>query len=157
MRDISFLTGTTALVKLDVTLTGYSTLPPGLPAVQPGVVRNRVTWIAIKQGGEWLIDFQQMTPLPPMPLNALARRKLFPCVATIGQCMMVQASPACSEKRRRVCPFMSPPCVRPDRRIRHTAGTTTVTRVSGLRGRAPRGHQACKREFQRAAAIVDEP
>jgi uncharacterized protein (TIGR02246 family) len=67
VRDVTFLTGTTALVQTDVTLTGYSSLPPGLPAVQPGVVRNRVTWVAIKRGGEWLIDFQQMTPLPPMP------------------------------------------------------------------------------------------
>lgn len=67
LRDLVFLTGTTALVKLDVTLTGYSMLPPGLPAVQPGVVRTRVTWVAEKRDGEWLIMHQQMTPLPPMP------------------------------------------------------------------------------------------
>ena len=65
LRGLTFLTGTTALVKLDVTLTGFSALPPGLPAVEPGVVRNRVTWIAVKRGGEWLIMQQQMTPLPP--------------------------------------------------------------------------------------------
>lgn len=65
VRDITFITGTVALVKLDVTLTGYSALPPGLPAYQPGVVRVRVTWVAVKQRGHWLIDFQQMTPLPP--------------------------------------------------------------------------------------------
>jgi uncharacterized protein (TIGR02246 family) len=66
VRDIAFITGTAALVKLDVTLTGFSALPPGLPAVEPGVVRNRVTWLAVKEGSQWLIAFQQMTPLPPM-------------------------------------------------------------------------------------------
>ena len=65
VREVKFITGTTALVKLDVTLTGYSSLPPGLPEVQPGVVQNRVTWIASKRSGGWLISFQQMTPLQP--------------------------------------------------------------------------------------------
>lgn len=65
LRDLTFLTGSIAMVELDVTLTGFSALPPGLPAVEPGVVRTRVTWIAIKRGGEWLIMHQQMTPLPP--------------------------------------------------------------------------------------------
>jgi uncharacterized protein (TIGR02246 family) len=64
LRDLIFLTGTTALVKLDVTLTGYSSLPPNLPAVQPGVVMNRVTWVAVKRDGAWRITHQQMTPLP---------------------------------------------------------------------------------------------
>ena len=65
VREIVFLTGTTALVKLVVTLTGYSSLLPGLPEMQPGVVQNQVTWIAEKVGSEWLIRFQQMTPLQP--------------------------------------------------------------------------------------------
>jgi uncharacterized protein (TIGR02246 family) len=64
LRDVTFLTGTTALVKLDVTLTGFSSLPPGLPAVQPGMVVTRVTWIAVKRDGSWRIMHQQMTPLP---------------------------------------------------------------------------------------------
>jgi uncharacterized protein (TIGR02246 family) len=65
VRNITFLTGTIALVELDVTLTGFSALPPGLPAVEPGVVRTRVTWIAVHRAGTWLIMHQQMTPLPP--------------------------------------------------------------------------------------------
>lgn len=67
VRGIDMLTGSIGFVKLDVTLTGFSTLPPGLPAVEPGVVRTRVTWIVVKSGAEWLIMHQQMTPLPPMP------------------------------------------------------------------------------------------
>lgn len=64
VRDIVFLSGTVALVKLDVTLTGFSGLPPGLPAVEPGVVRTRVSWIAVRQGPQWQIMYQQMTPHP---------------------------------------------------------------------------------------------
>jgi uncharacterized protein (TIGR02246 family) len=66
LRDLIFLSGSVALVKLDVTLTGFSGLPPGLPAVEPGVVRTRVSWIAVRQGREWRILFQQMTPYPSM-------------------------------------------------------------------------------------------
>jgi len=44
-----------------VSLTGYAFLPPGLPSSN-GVVRNRVTWVVVKRGGDWSIVFQQMTP-----------------------------------------------------------------------------------------------
>jgi uncharacterized protein (TIGR02246 family) len=67
VRSISFLTGTTALVKLDVVLTGFSGLPPGLTATEPGVVRTRVSWIAVKQGQQWRIMYQQMTAIAPTP------------------------------------------------------------------------------------------
>jgi uncharacterized protein (TIGR02246 family) len=66
VRGVTFLTGTIALVKLDVLLTGISMLPPGLPAYEPGVVRTRVSWIAVRRGGSWEIMHQQMTPLPPI-------------------------------------------------------------------------------------------
>jgi uncharacterized protein (TIGR02246 family) len=65
LRSLTFLTGAIALVKLDVTLTGFSGLPPGLQATEPGVVRTRVTWVAVKQGAEWKILHQQMTAIPP--------------------------------------------------------------------------------------------
>ena len=61
VRDIEFLTGTIAIVYLDIMLTGYVALPPGLPSTD-GVVRNRGTWVVQKRGGEWEIVFQQMTP-----------------------------------------------------------------------------------------------
>jgi uncharacterized protein (TIGR02246 family) len=61
VRGIQLLTGTTAIVYQDVSLTGYAFLPPGLPS-SGGVVRNRVTWVVEKRFGEWEIVFQQMTP-----------------------------------------------------------------------------------------------
>jgi len=61
IRDIRFLTGTSAIVFQDVSLTGYAFLPPGLPS-SAGVVRSRVTWVVEKRGGRWEIVLQQMTP-----------------------------------------------------------------------------------------------
>jgi uncharacterized protein (TIGR02246 family) len=61
VRDIQFLTGTIAIVQQDVSLTGYVSLPPGLPS-SGGVVQTRVTWVVEKRGGSWEIVFQQMTP-----------------------------------------------------------------------------------------------
>jgi uncharacterized protein (TIGR02246 family) len=65
LRSLTFLTGGVALVKLDVTLTGFSGVPPGLVQAEPGVVRTRVTWVAVRQGPEWKIVHQQMTAIPP--------------------------------------------------------------------------------------------
>jgi uncharacterized protein (TIGR02246 family) len=61
VRDIRFLTGTSAIVVQDVTLTDFVSLPPGLP-LSNGVVLTRVTWVVVKRGGTWEIVFQQMTP-----------------------------------------------------------------------------------------------
>jgi uncharacterized protein (TIGR02246 family) len=65
LRRVVFLTGTTALVRLDVALTGFSVLPPGLPETEPGVVRTVVQWVVVKHRGEWLILSQHMTLVPP--------------------------------------------------------------------------------------------
>jgi uncharacterized protein (TIGR02246 family) len=65
LRRVTFLTGTLALVELDVDLTGYSGLPPGLQAMQPGLVRSRVSWVAVKRAQGWEIFHQQMTAIPP--------------------------------------------------------------------------------------------
>jgi len=61
VRDIQFLTGTVAIVYLDMSLTGYAFLPPGGPSPSDGVVRARVTWVVEKRGGEWQILFVQGT------------------------------------------------------------------------------------------------
>jgi uncharacterized protein (TIGR02246 family) len=64
VRDIQFLTGTTAIVYLDLSITGYAFLPPGAATPSDGVVRARVTWVVEKRGGEWEILFIQQTPQP---------------------------------------------------------------------------------------------
>jgi hypothetical protein len=64
---VTFLTGITAMVDLNVTLTGYASLPPGLPEVEPGVVQTRMKWIAGKRVATWQILAQQITAVPPAP------------------------------------------------------------------------------------------
>jgi uncharacterized protein (TIGR02246 family) len=66
IRRVTFLTGSMAHVGLDVELKGYSSLPPGLPAVEPGIVRTKWSWIAVKRGSTWEIFHQHMTPVPPL-------------------------------------------------------------------------------------------
>ena len=61
VRDIQFLTGTVAIVYLDLSITGYAFLPPGVSAPADGVLRARVTWVVEKVRGEWQIVFQQNT------------------------------------------------------------------------------------------------
>jgi uncharacterized protein (TIGR02246 family) len=64
VRDIQFLTGTVAIVYLNLSITGYAFLPPGVAVPADGVVRARVTWVVEKQGGAWQIVFQQNTSQP---------------------------------------------------------------------------------------------
>jgi uncharacterized protein (TIGR02246 family) len=61
VREIQFLTGTVAIVYLDLSLTGYAFLPPGTIPHADGVLRARVTWVVEKANGEWQIVFMQNT------------------------------------------------------------------------------------------------
>jgi uncharacterized protein (TIGR02246 family) len=61
VREIQFLTGTVAIVYLDLSITGYAVVPPGVTPPSDGVLRARVTWVVEKRGGEWQILFMQNT------------------------------------------------------------------------------------------------
>jgi len=61
VHEIQFLTGTIAIVYLDLSITGYAFLPPGVTAPSDGVSRARITWVVEKRGGEWQIVFMQNT------------------------------------------------------------------------------------------------
>ena len=61
VREIQFLTGTLAIVYLDLSITGYAFLPPGVTPPSDGVARARVTWVVEKRGGNWQILFMQNT------------------------------------------------------------------------------------------------
>lgn len=63
VRDIRFLTGTIAIVYLDLSITGYAFAPPGTASTD-GTLRARVTWVVEKQRGEWQIVSAQHTSLP---------------------------------------------------------------------------------------------
>jgi uncharacterized protein (TIGR02246 family) len=67
IRRVQFLTGTIAIVDGNSVLTGFTVLPPGLPATEPGVARTLVRYVMIKRGGQWEIAAAQSTAIPPSP------------------------------------------------------------------------------------------
>jgi uncharacterized protein (TIGR02246 family) len=65
LRGVRFLTGTIAVVDLDLVYSGVTELPPGLTPTEPGVLRVRLRWVVMKRGGDWQIVAVQSTPIPP--------------------------------------------------------------------------------------------
>src|SRR5687767_13532575 len=53
------------MVDLDVTLTGFAGVPPGLPQVEPGVVRTRIKLIVVRRDAGWKILAEQVTAQVP--------------------------------------------------------------------------------------------
>jgi uncharacterized protein (TIGR02246 family) len=67
VRRTVYLGEDVRMVDLDVTLTGFAGLPPGLPEVEPGVVRTRVKLIVVRRESGWKILAEQVTPVLPVP------------------------------------------------------------------------------------------
>lgn len=67
VRDVQFLTGTIAIVYLDLSITGYAFLPPGTSPPTDGVLRARVTWVVEKRTGDWQIVSMQNTSQQSSP------------------------------------------------------------------------------------------
>lgn len=61
IRRLVSLRGNLALVDLNVALTGYAGLPPGLGETEPGVVRTRSRLVMGRNGARWEILAQQYT------------------------------------------------------------------------------------------------
>jgi len=68
IRNLTFLTGTLAVLDIDARVTGFSALPPGVVPWAPGIVRAREKNILQKRGGEWrIIQHQQTSVAPGVP------------------------------------------------------------------------------------------
>jgi uncharacterized protein (TIGR02246 family) len=67
VRRIVPLTGTIAIVDLNILFTGYVTLPPGLSETAPGEVTLRARMVVAKNGRHWEIIAQQLTRIAPPP------------------------------------------------------------------------------------------
>jgi hypothetical protein len=65
IRNLTFLTGTIAVLDIDARVTGYTSLPPGVVPWQPGTLRALEKNILIKRGGEWSIVQHQQTFVAP--------------------------------------------------------------------------------------------
>jgi uncharacterized protein (TIGR02246 family) len=67
VRQITFLSGTTAVMDVDNQLTGFRSLPPGTVPTEPGIQRGRHKRVVMKRGGEWRIVLMQITTVVPGP------------------------------------------------------------------------------------------
>lgn len=67
IRRAAFLTGTIAILDIDLVVTGYAFVPGGLQPTEPGVLRSRMRGVAMNRGGDWQIVAMQLTQIPPAP------------------------------------------------------------------------------------------
>jgi len=65
VRRMVSLSGDLAIVDLNLTLTGYAFLPPGLVENAPGVLLTRGRLVVGRVQGEWLILAMQLTRISP--------------------------------------------------------------------------------------------
>jgi uncharacterized protein (TIGR02246 family) len=65
VRRLVYLTGTTAVLDLDVELTGYVSLSPGIEPTRPGVLATRFKHQLSKHADEWRIATSQSTAIQP--------------------------------------------------------------------------------------------
>ena len=65
IRNLTFLTGTIAVLDIDARGTGFQSLPPGIIPWQPGIIRALEKNILLKRSGEWRIVRHQQTSVAP--------------------------------------------------------------------------------------------
>ena len=67
LRRLRFLEASVAIADVDVEVTGFKALPPGVVPTAPGVLRTRMKHILTKSGEQWRIVATQNTAVAPMP------------------------------------------------------------------------------------------
>lgn len=67
VTSIRFLTPAVAVVDTEHVVTGYTGLPPGVQATEPGVLRTRMRYVLKQAGGRWSIVAGQNTDVKPAP------------------------------------------------------------------------------------------
>ncbi len=65
IRNLTFLTGTLAVLDIDTRVTGFASPPPGVVPWQPGIIRALEKNILVKRAGEWRIVRHQQTLAAP--------------------------------------------------------------------------------------------
>ena len=66
IRRVTLLGGTSAVLDVDNSLTGFGALPPGVIPTLPGEQRGRHKRVLVKRGGTWRIALMQITSVAPM-------------------------------------------------------------------------------------------
>ena len=67
VRKIVMVAPNVAVVDTEHVVTGYTGLPPGVQATEPGVLRTRMRYVMKQMGGKWLIVAGQNTDVKPAP------------------------------------------------------------------------------------------
>lgn len=67
LRRLRFLDASVAIADVDVEVTGFKALPPGVVSTAPGALRTRMKHILTKSGEQWWIVATQNTAIVPMP------------------------------------------------------------------------------------------
>lgn len=67
VRKIVLVAPNVAVVDTEHVVTGYTGLPPGVQATEPGVLRTRMRYVLKQVGGKWLIVAGQNTDVKPAP------------------------------------------------------------------------------------------
>ena len=65
IRNLTFLTGTIAVLNIDARVTGFGALAPGQVPWQPGIIRALEKNVLVKRSGEWRIVQHQQTIAAP--------------------------------------------------------------------------------------------
>lgn len=68
IRSITQPVPTVAIIETDNEITQFKTLPPGIVASSPGVLKTRMKFIALKQGDQWHFIAAQNTAVLPPPI-----------------------------------------------------------------------------------------
>ena len=71
IRTVTVVKTDLVIVEADHSTSDFHSLPPGIVATTPGLLKTRMTYIAKQQNGKWLIAFAQnsavaSTPVAPM-------------------------------------------------------------------------------------------
>ena len=67
IRNIVFLTGTTAVVDVYNELTNFKALPPGVLPTKPGLQSGYHKRLVVKRNGVWRTQLMQITSIAPPP------------------------------------------------------------------------------------------
>lgn len=65
VESITFPTGDVAVIDVLHEVRDYATLPPGIAPTEPGVLRARMKYVAVRQGSDWRFASAQNTAVFP--------------------------------------------------------------------------------------------
>ncbi len=69
IRTLTPVSTNLAIVETDHSTSDFRSLPPGIVATTPGILKTRMTYVARRQSGKWSIVFAQYTAVASTPVT----------------------------------------------------------------------------------------